>query len=60
MSEEIRFAQKHFRDALGKINPHTESGLYSLAQGLNCLAQAIEHLETEAESIRRAVQPSKQ
>jgi hypothetical protein len=54
MSEEIQFAQTHFRDAIQKINPQSEPGLHSLAQGLNFLAQAVAHLETEVEKILRA------
>jgi hypothetical protein len=54
MSDEIQFAQTHFRDAIKEINPQQEPGLHALAQGLNLLAQAVAHLETDVEKMARA------
>jgi hypothetical protein len=57
MSDEVLFAQRHFQDALKKINMETEPGLYSLAQGLHLVAQAIANLEIAVENVRRANRP---
>ena len=52
MSNEIQFAQKHFREAIQAINPREQPGLHSLSEGLNFLAQAVAVLESEIEKLR--------